>query len=78
VAIAWVRQRSPRILPILGAKTLEQLRDTLGALDVELPADAVRRLDEVSAIELGFPADMVTRLQGFMYGPVGALVDDRP
>ncbi|MEA2922718.1 MAG: hypothetical protein QOF07_2683 [Bradyrhizobium sp.] len=78
VAIAWLRQRSPRILPILGAKTVEQLRDTLGALDVELPADAVARLDEVSAVDLGFPTDMLSRLHGFVHGPVGELVDHRP
>ena len=78
VAIAWLRQRNPRILPILGAKTVEQLRDTLGALDVELSADAVARLDEVSAIELGFPGDMIERLHGFIHGDVGAQVDPRP
>jgi aryl-alcohol dehydrogenase-like predicted oxidoreductase len=78
VAIAWLRQRSPRILPILGAKTVEQLRDTLGALDVALPADAVARLDEVSAVDLGFPTDMLSRLHGFVHGPVGELVDHRP
>jgi aryl-alcohol dehydrogenase-like predicted oxidoreductase len=78
VAIAWLRQRSPRILPILGAKTVEQLRDTLGALEVELPSEAVARLDEVSAIPLGFPTEMLEHLQGYMYGEVGGLVDDRP
>ncbi|MCU1372944.1 MAG: aldo/keto reductase, partial [Actinomycetia bacterium] len=78
VAIAWLRQRSPRVLPILGAKTVEQLRDTLGALDVELPAAAVARLDDVSAIELGFPTDMLAGLHDFMYGPIGSLVDHRP
>jgi aryl-alcohol dehydrogenase-like predicted oxidoreductase len=77
VAIAWVRQRSPRMIPILGAKTVAQLHDTLGALEVVLPDEAMARLAEVSAIELGFPTDMLQRLQGFVHGDVGALVEHR-
>ncbi|MCU1487751.1 MAG: aldo/keto reductase [Actinomycetia bacterium] len=77
-AIAWVRQRSPRMVPILGAKTLAQLTDTLASLDVTIPDDAMARLDEASAIELGFPSDMIGRLDTFVHGEVGALVDPRP
>jgi aryl-alcohol dehydrogenase-like predicted oxidoreductase len=77
-AIAWVRQRSPRMVPILGAKTLAQLTDTLASLDVTIPDDAMARLDEASAIDLGFPSEMIGRLDTFVHGEVGALVDPRP
>ena len=34
VSLRWLRQRSPRAIPIVGARTLDQLRDNLGAVDV--------------------------------------------
>jgi aryl-alcohol dehydrogenase-like predicted oxidoreductase len=59
VAISWVRQQSPQILPIIGARKPEQLKDSLGALDIILPADAIEQLNEISKIELGFPHDFL-------------------
>lgn len=59
VAIAWAAAKSPAIVPIIGARTAEQLSDSLAALDVKLPRDAMERLDRVSAIELGFPHDFL-------------------
>jgi len=34
VATAWVRQRDRRIIPIVGVRTLQQLHDLLGSLNV--------------------------------------------
>jgi aryl-alcohol dehydrogenase-like predicted oxidoreductase len=63
VAIAWARARAARwntaIIPILGARTLEQLRENLGGLDLELTESQVQRLDELSAVSLGFPHDLL-------------------
>jgi aryl-alcohol dehydrogenase-like predicted oxidoreductase len=52
VAVAWLRQRDRRVIPILGARKLEQLQDVLGSLEVGLAAKRVARLDEVSQIDL--------------------------
>ncbi|MDP2954946.1 MAG: aldo/keto reductase, partial [Longimicrobiales bacterium] len=57
VAIAWVRQQPGVIVPLVGARNLEQLQDNLGALDVTLDAGQLARLGEASAIEPGFPHD---------------------
>lgn len=60
VALAWLLQRqSPVAMPILGARTLAQFEDNLGALDLKLNDDHMRRLDAASRIELGFPHDML-------------------
>lgn len=53
VALAWLRAHGG-VIPILGARTATQLESNLGALDVELGPDQLRRLDEVSRIPLGF------------------------
>ncbi|MEO3792146.1 aldo/keto reductase [Nonomuraea sp. B10E15] len=57
VAIAWVLRRG--VHPILGASSAEQLKDNLGATEVELPGEAVRRLESAVGFELGFPGDFI-------------------
>ncbi len=55
VAINWVRQQSPNIIPVLGARRLAQIEDNLGVLDFELSAEHLARLSAVNPLELGFP-----------------------
>ena len=59
VAINWVREGPALIVPLVGARTVEQLTDNLGCLEFALSEDQKARLDAVSAIELGFPHDML-------------------
>ncbi|MCA8912366.1 MAG: aldo/keto reductase, partial [Planctomycetes bacterium] len=59
VALRWVMQRPGVTSTILGARTADQLKDNLGALDVELDASTMGELDEASKIELGFPSDFL-------------------
>ncbi|MCS6821870.1 MAG: aldo/keto reductase [Microscillaceae bacterium] len=55
VALAWILQKGYHFIPILGARTAEQLQDALGCLHVKLPTEAIQLLDEKSAVPLGFP-----------------------
>src|SRR6185312_9841297 len=55
VSLAWLRAQGADVLPIIGARKAAQLLDNLACLDVVLPPDAMRRLDEASRIDLGFP-----------------------
>ncbi len=57
VAIAWLRQQPGEVIPIIGARTLEQFRDNLASQELWLSEDQMKRLDEASRIELGFPYD---------------------
>jgi hypothetical protein len=79
VPLAWVRAQSPLIHPILGPRSLAQLNDCLGALDVELRDGMVSRLAAVSGFEPGFPRDLLTAAwtNTFVYGEAGELVDHR-
>ena len=56
VGLAWTLQNPGVTAPVIGARTAGQLRENLGALEVELTAAQLARLDEVSAIDLGLPA----------------------
>jgi aryl-alcohol dehydrogenase-like predicted oxidoreductase len=76
VAVAWVRRRGRRIVPILGIRTPEQLKEVLGSLEVELPPELRARLDQVSRIELGFPYELLAGPQGQMvYGDLEPQID---
>jgi diketogulonate reductase-like aldo/keto reductase len=47
LAIAWVLSRGEDIVPISGAHTRKQLKETLGALEVRLSAEDLARIDQV-------------------------------
>lgn len=70
LALAWLRGRPGLIIPIVGARSLEQIEENLATLGVEVPAAALARLDEASAIELGFPLEFLARdvIEGLVYG----------
>jgi aryl-alcohol dehydrogenase-like predicted oxidoreductase len=61
VALAWLRNRSVPVIPIMGARKLSQLQDNLASFDLTLSADQLKTLDEASRIELGFPYGIYAR-----------------
>ena len=77
VALAWLRQRPVPIIPIVGARRLEQFRDNLACLDLQLNTSQVERLDTASQIELGFPHDFYARdlVKGLVYGGLRDRID---
>jgi pyridoxine 4-dehydrogenase len=48
VALAWLLQRSPNILPIPGTSSVVHLRENLAAGQLMLPADALTELDGIA------------------------------
>ena len=59
VSLAWVHSRRGVTSTIIGTRRAAQLEDNLGALDLALPADAIKALDDVSKPELNFPAAFI-------------------
>jgi aryl-alcohol dehydrogenase-like predicted oxidoreductase len=76
VALAWLRARGG-VIPILGARTAQQLADNLACLDVALPPDAIARLSEASQITLGFPHDFLAGAD-YTLGGMSAKLDLSP
>jgi hypothetical protein len=57
--------------PVLGVRTVAQLTDNLGALDVELSAAHIARLNAVSEVPRVFPMDILkSPAEGMMFGNV--------
>jgi hypothetical protein len=55
VSLAWVRDRPGVAAPIVGARTAEQLQESLTAENFELPEESRQRLDDVSVPCMGYP-----------------------
>ena len=49
IALAWVAAQPAVVAPIASARTLEQLEELIGAMDLELTSAQLARLDAVSA-----------------------------
>ncbi|MGW0599484.1 aldo/keto reductase [Streptomyces sp. NPDC002776] len=79
VALAWLLGRPGNVVPIVAATKESQLADNLGAVGVRLDADAVARLEAVSAVPLGFPHDFVREpaITRTIYGDRWTRIDDR-
>jgi aryl-alcohol dehydrogenase-like predicted oxidoreductase len=61
VAVAWTLLNSAVTAPIIGARTLAQFDDNLGALDIKFDDTHLAMLDQCSAVGLGFPHELLTR-----------------
>jgi aryl-alcohol dehydrogenase-like predicted oxidoreductase len=61
VALAYILAKPFTTSIIIGAKTEEQLTDNLAAAELELSADEMKRLDEVSALPAEYPGWMFDR-----------------
>jgi len=75
VSMAWLRERGNRsstvVVPIIGPRTMAQLEDYLGALEVTLTEAQYSRLDEVSAPTLGVSPEIQSMTRN-------AMVDGEP
>lgn len=55
IAINWLLQRPTVASVIIGARTEDQLRQNLGAIDWKLSAEQIAKLDAASAVTLAYP-----------------------
>jgi aryl-alcohol dehydrogenase-like predicted oxidoreductase len=77
VAINWVRQQQERaqIIPILGVRTLAQLKDNLACLEWQLTREQLQRLAEASKISLDFPLGWLEGAREYIYGKTFEQID---
>jgi aryl-alcohol dehydrogenase-like predicted oxidoreductase len=75
-ALAWVQSRSGVSSTIIGARTVEQLMDNLGALEVKLTPQQAAVLDDASAAAMPFPFEFLRFTANSTQG--GTTVNGRP
>jgi aryl-alcohol dehydrogenase-like predicted oxidoreductase len=61
VALTWMLTRDG--FPIIGARALAHLKESLKALDLRLSPDQLKRLNNISAVNLGYPHDLLKTVQ---------------
>jgi aryl-alcohol dehydrogenase-like predicted oxidoreductase len=78
VSVAWLRERaaqaSTSFVPIIGPRSLTQLDDYLGALDVRLAPEQFTRLSDVSTIPLGVPHEATAGARDAVQGGDASLI----
>jgi hypothetical protein len=65
---SWVQNRPGVTSTIIGATSIKQLDDNIGALDVKLTAEHVAVLDKATTPALPLPADMLSFVPSFAFG----------
>ena len=70
VALAWVRSRSPFLIPIIGARTEAQLQENLKCIDVMLTEADCVALTCAKHFDLGFPTTFLASagMENLIYG----------
>ncbi len=78
VAINWARQQPGIIIPIVGAKTENQLKENLDCLKYKLNEAQLNKLNEISKIKLGFPHEFLTseNIRDIVYSGSYDLIDN--
>lgn len=76
VAINWLRKQSGVVIPLVGARTQEQIEENLECLNYDLTPEHIIRLNEVSAIELGFPHDFFNKTKDIIFGGMVDSIDN--
>ncbi len=59
LATRWTMQQPFSSIPIVGARKVEQIDDSLKATELVIPLESMEKLNDISAIELGFPHDFL-------------------
>lgn len=77
VALAWLRHHDVPVVPIIGARNIDQLKDNLASVDLQLSTDHISRLEKASAIEMGYPHEFLSKelVVAFSFGGMKALID---
>jgi len=78
VAIRWSMQKNSRVIPVVGARKLSQIEDSLGAVDIQLSNEQMQNLNAASEIELGFPHDFLKQegVLNVLYGGTLGQIDN--
>jgi len=76
VALNWVRQQTG-IIPIIGARTADQIKQNLACLEFTLNRNQLERLNKISQVALGFPHDFLNSEvpRSFLYGGMADQID---
>lgn len=59
IALAYVCQKTPNVIPIIGGRKIEHLHDNIKALSVKLSDEQIKYLESHTDFDVGFPSNFV-------------------
>lgn len=59
IALAYVIQKTPNVIPIVGGRKVEHLQDNIMALSVKLSDEQINYLESQTDFDIGFPSTFV-------------------
>ncbi len=68
VALAWLRSRAPVSSIIIGARTMNQLEENLASLEVDLSADDIAALNDLTQPQFSYPMRILPYARTYGYG----------
>lgn len=74
VALSWLRQQGENVIPIIGARTSDQLKESIGCLNVILNENDLDRLDQATKLELEFPYSFYKTANENIFGGIKDLI----
>ncbi len=77
LAVAWLMRQGQNIIPIIGARNVKQLQESLHCLNLEADENHFQKLSQISSVEMGFPYDFLNSdgLRKNLYGDVFGEID---
>ena len=57
VALAYVIQKTPNVVPIVGGRKVEHLKDNIQALSLRLSNEQIKFLESQTEFDIGFPGN---------------------
>ena len=79
VALSWMRQNDrATVIPIIGAKTVDQLKENLACLEVELDDTQIQALNEIGAPTPTYPASLFVNphIKRMIHGEMADRIDN--
>jgi len=57
----WLTSQTEVTAPLIGAHTIEQLKENLGAIDCKLSKESIEKLNNLSQLSLPYPYSFIER-----------------
>lgn len=59
IALAYVRAKAPRVIPLVGGRKVEHLKSNIQALSIKLTPKQIEMLESLVPFDLGFPHNLI-------------------
>lgn len=78
IALAYVRCKAPNVLPLVGGRKVEHLKDNIKGLEIKLSAEEIEFLEKQEDFDIGFPSTFIGQDWQLAGKPSLALISQGP